>query len=459
MLLALPLARLDYPDAVLVWNLVSLATFLAALAIVARVLSVPRSLILPGAALITFCHSVYGNLYLGQLTLVLVFLVTAVWALDRSGRPGAAGPLLGLAMAIKVFPAYLLVYFALQRRFWTLVTAVVTFTLLNFVAVVVLGWNSYEDYLGVVLPELTRFRSFGFNVSIAGIWYKLFDPIGECGLIAPLWSSPALALWGTLGLGPVHHRDGRGAGLSARTPEQRDLAFGAAATGMLLVSPVTWDFSLPCCWSRSPSSPRPTIRSQWMPAALVLLLTVLWVPQGLLVALAEVVYPPHEIATPAYMLGAVDQVLRPVDRLHDGPRRLSGRGCTARHRSDPARESKGHVFHMNNIGKLNINIFDRHRTGTEPASTAVGPDPGSVPADEDKWSVWLWVGSVLGLLMLLQRVNTTLVLRGLFDMIGLDYAIYAATGAWSPTSAGRGSTTPRRSPRSWPRGSGPTTVR
>ena len=103
----LPLARLDYPDAVLAWNTISVAAFLASLVIVAVVLPVPRTLFLPTLALLPFCHPLYGNFYHGTVHLVLVLLVTAIWALERSDRSSTAGLLLGAAAAIKLFPAYL----------------------------------------------------------------------------------------------------------------------------------------------------------------------------------------------------------------------------------------------------------------------------------------------------------------------------------------------------------------
>jgi hypothetical protein len=77
-LLALPLARLDYPNAVLVWNALSLMAFLISLVIVAIELHLPWTVLPPAMALLAFCHPVYGNIYQGQLTLILVLLVTVI---------------------------------------------------------------------------------------------------------------------------------------------------------------------------------------------------------------------------------------------------------------------------------------------------------------------------------------------------------------------------------------------
>ena len=115
-LLILPLGRLNYPTAVLVWNVISLVALVASLVIVALMLKVSASLILPGLTLLPLCHPVYGNLHQGQLNLVLVFLVTAIWALDRRDRSTLAAMIIGVAAAIKLFPIYLVLYYAAHGR-------------------------------------------------------------------------------------------------------------------------------------------------------------------------------------------------------------------------------------------------------------------------------------------------------------------------------------------------------
>ncbi len=90
-LVVLPLGQLAYPHAALIWNIISLAAFGISMVIVATVLPVPRPCILPTLAFVPFCVPVFGNLQIGQLNLVLVLLVTAIWALERSGQSSTAG--------------------------------------------------------------------------------------------------------------------------------------------------------------------------------------------------------------------------------------------------------------------------------------------------------------------------------------------------------------------------------
>jgi hypothetical protein len=302
-LLALPLVQLDYPDAVLVWNTLSLLAFLTSLAIVAVVLPVPRTLLLPCLASLTFCHPLYGNLYQGQLTLILVLLVTAIWALERSGRSNTAGVMLGAAAAIKLFPAYLALYYAARGKLKPLVAAALSFLVLTVVTAIVLGLNAYHDYIQVVLPAQTRFRSLGYNYAIAGLWYRLFDPVGERGWMTPLWPSPTLARHGTLLCDLVVTAITATLIHQARTPAQRQLAFASTVTAMLLVSPVTWDTSLPLLLVPFAVIAHNTSRLRWMPAALIAILIIVWSPQQVLTKLA-LGGRSVRVASWAFMLGA-----------------------------------------------------------------------------------------------------------------------------------------------------------
>ena len=72
----------DYPNAVLSWNVISLLALAATLAIIARKLAVSWTMLPPTLALLPLCLPVLGNIQMGQLTLVLGFIVAAIRALD-----------------------------------------------------------------------------------------------------------------------------------------------------------------------------------------------------------------------------------------------------------------------------------------------------------------------------------------------------------------------------------------
>jgi hypothetical protein len=185
---------------------------------------------------------------MGQWNLFLLLLVTGAWAADRTGRPGLAGSLLGVATAIKLFPGLFLVYFALRRR-WSLVTSgIITLSALTGATAAVLGVDSYRVYCGEVLPEIQWFRVGWSNPSLVGFWSRLFDPVP--GMIRdrsrsdPLLYSPAVARIGSVvcaaALGAILTRAAR----RARPGMEHDLAFGLVATAMILLSPIAWEHYL-----------------------------------------------------------------------------------------------------------------------------------------------------------------------------------------------------------------------
>src|SRR5262249_51177427 len=167
-LLALPLADLDYPDAVLAWNLFSLALLVPALWLVIRQLDlrVAPWMLLPLAAVLLICSPFRQQVVQGQLNLVLLAILTGAWAADRSGRPWWAGTLVGLATALKLFPGFLFLYFVLRRRWHALGAGIVSLSVCTGLTATVLGVEAFESYARDVLPQIGRFRSDWVNASL-----------------------------------------------------------------------------------------------------------------------------------------------------------------------------------------------------------------------------------------------------------------------------------------------------
>jgi len=79
------------------------------------------------AALLLMLPYVHTCAVLGNLGLLVLFLVVAAWFLVERGRDWAAGLTLGLAILIKLLPVVLLAFFAFQRR-WRVVGAALAVT-------------------------------------------------------------------------------------------------------------------------------------------------------------------------------------------------------------------------------------------------------------------------------------------------------------------------------------------
>jgi hypothetical protein len=243
-LLLLPMAGLNYRPALLAWNVASLAMLGLSLWIVRKELglSSSHSWFFPALALVLLCRPLIQQLIHGQLNLVLLLLLTGAWAADRRGRPGWAGVLVGSAAAVKLFPGFLFLYFAVRRQWTALIAGMLTVVVLTGMTVAILGPETFRAYVQEVLPQLEKFRSSWFNASLVGLWTRLFNPATREEHVEPLWRSAAaaragiLVSWMAVGAA-VAWAIGR-----AGSRGQIDHAFGAAVTGMLLLSPITWDY-------------------------------------------------------------------------------------------------------------------------------------------------------------------------------------------------------------------------
>lgn len=145
----LPWSLLPLRVAVALFTLLSLGLFAVTAAMTETLLADglgrrPRGALLLALALaLPYVHSCA---VLGNVGLLLLFLIVAAWFLVERGREWEAGIALGLATLIKLLPAALIVFFLLQRR-WRVAGAA---------AVVVL-------VLGLGLPLLT----LGFETTLA----------------------------------------------------------------------------------------------------------------------------------------------------------------------------------------------------------------------------------------------------------------------------------------------------
>jgi len=246
-LLALPLAVLDYATATIVWNLLSLIALGVSLALIIRQWQLPFRpwMLLPIVALGLVCAPLRQQVNHAQLNLVLLLLITGAWVADRRGFAGWTGRLLAAATAIKLFPGFLFVYFMLRRR-WDVVRAgLAAWLLIMGVTWLVLGSEPFVTYTREVLPRVAGFCAAWNNASLAGFWCKLLavpPGVDRAGMpIEPLAYLPGLARAGWVAsAGAVLLLLGRSV-VRARDIPAGDRAFGLALVAMLLVSPLTWE--------------------------------------------------------------------------------------------------------------------------------------------------------------------------------------------------------------------------
>jgi hypothetical protein len=245
-LLTIPLARLEYREAFLLWSLLSLGLFGVTIWLLVRQFTIRLSAawLVSGIAALLVWYPFREQVLQGQINLVLLFLPVISWAAHRCAWHWTAGAALGAATAIKLFPGLLLVYFVVRRQWRVVASSAAMLIAITVLCALVLGMRTYAVYLGEVLPASNQWLSHWYNPSLMAFWTKLFDPGPAGGAIIPAWYKPLLTRVGGVvscaALIAILVRTT----LRARSRSELDQAFGLTVTGMLLVSPITWSHSL-----------------------------------------------------------------------------------------------------------------------------------------------------------------------------------------------------------------------
>lgn len=226
--------------------------------VLARALQSVRGLsnttIISIAVAVFLCATSYGlqqGVALGQVSMLIFFLVLLAPWLIRRGHPMLGGAVLAFAALIKIFPAVLIGYYLLRGRWRVVAGAIGGFVVLT------LGMAAVIGPVGILSTTaiLTNGKASGVqlqnqSLSRVPLWLaamfgrnlgKLSSLIGH-GLIA----AAGLAFCASVLL--VWRRERRRHATSATVPARMDhdlLGYSWALATMLLVSPVTWPHHFP----------------------------------------------------------------------------------------------------------------------------------------------------------------------------------------------------------------------
>jgi hypothetical protein len=165
------LARLLLPfgprDAAIVWGMLSAAALIGGALLLGHTLGGGKRTPVALVALLLW-YPAYHTLQVGQVNaFVFATLVVALWALTR-GRFATAGAALAVGVAMKITPLALVAYLAWQRRWSSLLAAVVSLAALCVVLLPLTGLHTYAVYLGRAL-ELTRQSDVLVSPGIDGV--------------------------------------------------------------------------------------------------------------------------------------------------------------------------------------------------------------------------------------------------------------------------------------------------
>ena len=193
-ILILPLALFSPKIALLLWSLISLFFFLASLFIIFREVEVKFNswrVMLLVIGLLAFAGT--GSVAVtGQLSFIMMLLITLFWVESRNDRWIRAGIYLGLSMSIKLFLMIFLPYLLLRKRWRAVIVASGVALSCYCLGIMILGWDNYRVWLHDL--QLANWSWAVMNASLQGFFARLLVPnpyfqpfFTKPALVKPLW--------------------------------------------------------------------------------------------------------------------------------------------------------------------------------------------------------------------------------------------------------------------------------
>lgn len=183
---------LDFNIISIGWHIVSLILLASSILLVNRTISEPRRRTMFWLMPLLFLGS-YQSLWVGQISMVMLFCFTGAWYSHQQNRPYLAGGLLALATWLKVYPIFLILYFMWKRDWKVVLSAFLVGMGLLGLQVILSDVDTLTTYFFQILPGLAndgQMPGLFKNSSILGFTYKLFTETDD---IIPLIDNGTLA--------------------------------------------------------------------------------------------------------------------------------------------------------------------------------------------------------------------------------------------------------------------------
>ncbi|MFC1514704.1 glycosyltransferase family 87 protein [Candidatus Omnitrophota bacterium] len=181
-------------------------------------------------------YPLINNLNLGQINVLILFLICGAFYFFKKGNDIYCGIFLGLAAMFRITPALLIVYFLWRGQWRTFFWAVLSFVLLSLISLAIFGIDIHCYYLTEFLPSyLSSVPNQPANQSFTGFLFRLLDDGGLVDRVSAIFSFISLIL--------VAFYCRYKKGLS-RDSLRYDLEFCLVIITTLLISKVTWEHHL-----------------------------------------------------------------------------------------------------------------------------------------------------------------------------------------------------------------------
>lgn len=246
-----PFGLLDLDTGMAVWTMLSICFSLATAFLLGReigtlagVKALPPWIItgVLAIALLVYYPNWIGAA-LGQLSQLLLLVLTATWISARRGHDRAAGVLFGLALMLKPFTGILLLLLPWLGRWQLLAWYITSAAAFAGIAALIAGPESYLHYL-VGLREI-NWHAAGWNASLMAPITALMGGGDGPGIYSlpslrlPVWMAVSIVLYALLVIQ-----------IRALRPDQikLDVTVAGSIPLMLLISPLGWLYYFSLIW-------------------------------------------------------------------------------------------------------------------------------------------------------------------------------------------------------------------
>jgi hypothetical protein len=196
-LLVSPLSYLPSHVAAIVWAALLVGALAATVAMLASAYPALRERFAPAIPLAVLFAPMIENLASSQKGTILLFILTASFLLQRSGRPWAAGCVFGL-MAIKPHLAVLIGISMLLRRQWRFTAGAATTAAVLLGVSLAVSPSACADYLRLSSGVVDYVYTSGYDLAKSHCWYGFFT------LLAADSPSVARSLTGIAAAGTIY---------------------------------------------------------------------------------------------------------------------------------------------------------------------------------------------------------------------------------------------------------------
>ncbi len=234
------LAPLSIQVAAVVWSIASAVGLIASFAIALGELGIrptPRGILFGVLAASVF--SATGAIVItGQLSFLLLPVITLAWRGARREAWARAGTWLGVAISIKPFLLVFIPYFVLRRHWAAVTAAAVTMVAAFSVGVAVFGVDAHREWIRAL--GTTDWEWAAMNASVLGL---LSRALGDSPYYTPLAVLPS-GVWLVWLTASVLIAMGTFVAIRNRPAADADSAFLLLLLAALLISPLGWIYYL-----------------------------------------------------------------------------------------------------------------------------------------------------------------------------------------------------------------------